>query len=155
MKNTKIAFSGFAKDKFAEFKKSKDSTHNNFHSRFDDNMKVNSNDNIREVDNFSATNFLKLMHVELENWYYNAISDFHNLENRLKTLKKTHATLSIQFHRSPQEEEGYKREMGVLLSLVQKCDGSIEDLKELSSAEGLSDVEYKARQNMIMKFKLL
>ena len=153
MKNSKIAFSGFAKDRLSELKNMKGSSYNNKHSRFDEADKVSSNDNI-QVKSFSEQNFLRLVHAELENWYYNATSDFHNLENRINTLKKTHATLSIQFKRNKSEEEVYKRELGILLSLVQKCENSIEDLKELSNVEGMSDAEYKARQNIIMKFRI-
>lgn len=153
MKNSKISFSGFAKDRLSELKNTKGPLYNNKHSRFDDADKVSSNDNI-QVKNFSEQNFLRLVHAELENWYYNATSDFHNLENRIKTLTKTHATLSMQFQRNKSEEEVYKRELGILLSLVQKCENSIEDLKELSNVEGMSDAEYKARQNIIMKFRI-
>ena len=60
----------------------------------------------------------------------------------------------MQFQRNKSEEEVYKRELGILLSLVQKCENSIEDLKELSNVEGMSDAEYKARQNIIMKFRI-
>ena len=60
----------------------------------------------------------------------------------------------MQFARDNQEEEDYKREFGVLTALVQKCDNSIEHLKELSDAADMPENEIKARKNIIMSFRV-
>lgn len=107
---TKINFVGLAHDKMPNFKKAQSNLFSGMHSRFDD---PGSHEKIREVKTLSSEGFLKLMHVELENWYDSTKADFHNVENRLKNLKKTHATLSMQFHRSKQDENEYKKELNL------------------------------------------
>jgi hypothetical protein len=144
---------GFAADRFSTVKKVKDTLYFGRHSRFDDGNA--GSPNMQEGKNLSSDGILKLVHIELDNWYDNAKGDFANLENRLTQLKKTHAILSKKtFGRAAQEESEYTRDLGLLTALVQKCDNAIGHLRELSTVSDLPVAERIARQNIIMSFRL-
>jgi hypothetical protein len=148
-----IKFMGFAVDRFSTVKKVKDTLFYGRHSRFDDGNAANPN--INEGKNLSSDGILKLVHIELDNWYDNAKGDFANLENRVTQLKKTHAILSKKtFGRAAIEESEYARDLGLLTALVQKCDNAIGHLRELSTVSDLPVAERIARQNIIMSFRL-
>lgn len=124
------------------------------HSRFDaPNSDENLSDNKKHV--MSMDGIIELFHIELDNWYDTTKRDFQKLSDGVKDLKRAYAKMTTTFSKNlANEEEQYKKELNMMLSLTGKCNNHIEHLKELAGNMSLNPVERKARTNMIMSFRL-
>ena len=76
----KILFLGFTNDRYVEIKKVKDIQHYGNISRFDSNFEVETKDS----KNLSSDGILKIIHLELDNWYDSTTENFKNLADRCK-----------------------------------------------------------------------
>lgn len=150
-----LKFLGFTNNYKSELAKVKESIFYGKHSRFD---APNSDENLfprNKIELVSVSNIVELIHIELDNWYETTKLDFQKLSEGAKDLKKTYAKMTTTFSNSlAREEEQYKQELNMMLSLARKCDNHIEHLKELAGNMQLNPVERKARTNMIISFRL-
>lgn len=152
-----LKFLGFTNNYKSELAKVKESIFYGKHSRFD---APNSDENLfprNKIELVSVSNIVELIHIELDNWYETTKLDFQKLSEGgnptpifikkiAKDLKKTYAKMTTTFSNSlAREEEQYKQELNMMLSLARKCDNHIEHLKELAGNMQLNPVERKGK----------